>query len=160
MNKIKDTGIFRKVNSEIVSSSNETVDVKIKVEEQATGELSAGACAGSSCASIQAGINEKNFLGKWLILNSNLSLGTQKVRGVISYYDPDYQNSGNGLKGSLFVEGNNYESSDYENTVAGSSLSTSYEIYDKVFFAPGVSIDYDSVTISYTASNALKKKSR
>ena len=158
LNKIKDTGIFRKVNSEIVSSSNETVDVEIKVDEQATGELSAGAGAGSSGASIQAGINEKNFLGKGLILNSNLSLGTQKVRGVISYYDPDYQNSGNGLKGSLFVEGNNYESSDYENTVAGSSLSTRYEIYDKVFFAPGVSIDHDSVTISSTASNALKKR--
>ena len=158
VDKIKDTGIFRKVNAEIVNDNNETVDIEIRVEEQATGELSAGAGAGSSGATIQAAINEKNFLGKGLNLNSSLILGTQKVRGLISYYDPDYKNSGNGLKGSFFIEGNNYENSDYENTVVGSSFSTLYEIYDKVFFKPGISIDHDSVTIGSNASTALKKR--
>ena len=156
--KIKDSQIFKKSSANIINETNDQLDIEIKVEEQPTGEISAGAGAGTSGATIQAGINEKNFLGKGLYLNSNISVGTQKVRGSISYYDPDYRQSGNGLRSSLFIEGNNYDNSTYENRVVGSSISSSYEIYDKILFSPGFSIDYDSVKAGSGASAAIKKR--
>ena len=158
ISKIKDSKLFKKVNYTKINESKDSLDLEIIVEEQATGELSAGAGAGTAGATLQAGINENNFLGKGLKLNSNLSVGTQKVRGLISYYDPDYNQSGNGLKSSFFIEGNNYENSSYENTIVGSLISSSYEIYDKIFLNPGISIDYDSVTVGSSASTAVKKR--
>ena len=45
----------------------------IIVEEQPTGEIFAGAGTGTSGASITAGINENNYLGKGIRLSTNLS---------------------------------------------------------------------------------------
>ncbi len=46
---------------------------------------------------------------------------------------------------SVFAENNNYDNTSYENKIIGSSVSLDYEIFDKFFLNPGVSIDYDSV---------------
>jgi len=62
------------------------------------------------------------------------------------------------LNGSIFIESNYYTNSNYENKIIGSNISTNYEIYDKIFFLPGISIDYDKVKVSSAASASVKKR--
>ena len=158
VNKIKDTGLFKTVNYDLNDINESNVQTIIKVEEQPTGEISAGAGAGTSGATIQAGINEKNFLGRGINVNSNISVGTQKILGSIGIANPDFRESGNTLYSSFFIQNNNYDNSAYENKIIGASISTSYQIYDKIFFSPGTSVDYDSVTANAGASDSIKRR--
>ena len=156
--KLKGKGLFQNVTTKKVPINEDKVQLNVIVEEKATGEISAGAGAGTNGATISAAINEKNFIGKGINLNSNINFGTQKILGSISYLDPDFQNSGNTLKALLFAESNDYENASYTNKIIGSSISTSYEIYDKIFLNPGVGIDYDRVDANSDASTIIKKR--
>ena len=151
-------GIFKKVQSEVVNKDLDFVDLLVKVEEQPTGEISAGAGAGTDGASITGGINEKNFLGKGLFLNSNINIGTQKIFGKVSYTNPDFKNTNNSFNLNVFVENNDYDNASYENKIIGSSTSLNYELYDKLYLNPGISIDYDSLKANLDASSLVKKR--
>ena len=156
--KIKGKGLFKNVSSEAKIDNDNKINLEIKVEEQPTGEISAGAGAGTSGATVSAGIKERNFLGRGILLNSNINLGTQKILGSLDYSDPDFRNSGNSFNSSLFVESNDYENASYENKVIGGSISTKYELYDKFFLSPGFSVDYDSVKANPDASSIIKRR--
>ena len=158
IDRLKGKGLFKNVSSKTIINEENKIDLEIKVEEQATGEISAGAGAGTSGATISGGINEKNFLGRGINLNSNINVGTQKINGNISYANPDFRNSGNTLKTSFFVESNYYENASYENKIIGTSASTTYEVYDKFYLSPGFSIDHDSVAANPDASTIIKKR--
>ena len=103
-------------------------------------------------------MKEKNFLGKGLIVDSSLNIGTQKVLGKVSYTNPDFRNSGNALRYSAFIESNKFNDASYENKIIGTNISTRYEIFNQIYFNPGASIDHDSVAVSSTASNSLKRR--
>ena len=157
--KLKGKNLFKSVNSNIENASKkDNIDIEIQIEEQPTGEISAGAGAGTNGATISGSLNERNFLGKGISLNSNLSIGTQKILGQLSYTDPDFNNSGNSFSASAYVVSNDFKNAAYENRVIGSSTSFNYEIYDKLFINPGISIDFDSVTAKPEASQLVKKR--
>ena len=156
--KLKGTGLFKNVLSETRTNNENKIDLEIKVEEQPTGEISAGAGAGTNGATISAGINERNFLGKGIIINSNINLGTQKIFGSVNYSNPDYKNSGNTLNTSIFIESNDYDNASYQNKVIGSSISTKYEIYENFFLSPGIAADFDSVNANSDASSLIKRR--
>ena len=158
IDKLRGKGLFKNVSSETFLNSENKIDIEIKVEEQATGEISAGAGAGTSGATISGAINEKNFLGRGINLNSNVNIGTQKILGSISYSNPDYKNSGNTFKSSFFIESNDFENASYQNKIIGSQTSINYEIYDKFFIAPGISVDFDSVEAHSDASSIIKRR--
>ena len=158
IDKIKSRALFKDVTSEVIPVDDDKVDVKIMVQEQATGDLSAGAGAGTNGATISAGIKERNFLGRGLIVNSNINISTQKIYGSFGYTNPDFRDSGNSLSTSFFVESNDYDNSNYQNKIIGSSISTSYEFFDKVYLNPGLQIDYDSVEVDSDASSLIKKR--
>ena len=158
IDKIKSKSLFKNVSSEVIPIDDDKVDVKISVQEQPTGDISAGAGAGTSGATISAGINERNFLGRGINLNSNINVGTQKIYGSINYSNPDFRDSGNSLTTSVFVQSNDYENTNYQNKIIGSSISTSYEFFDKVYLNPGLQIDYDSVDVDSDASSLIKKR--
>ena len=158
IDKLKGIGLFKYVSFETKNIKEDKIDIEIKVEEQPTGEISAGAGAGTSGATISGGFNERNFLGKGINIKSTINVGTQKNFGLINYNNPDYKNTGNSLNVSFFIENNDYDNASYENKVIGSSISTKYEIYDKLFLSPGMYIDFDSVTANSDASSLIKKR--
>ena len=155
---LKGKGLFSKVDSEVIEIDDNKINILVKVEETATGEISAGAGGGTNGVGFTAGINEKNFLGKGIKLNSNLNFGTQKILGSISYYDPDFNSSGRGLNNYLAIENNDFDNAGYKNKLITLSTSLDYEFLDKVFLNPGVSIDYDKVDANSDASNIIKKR--
>jgi len=162
--KLIGKNIFKNINvSEQEIKDGQTDDVNkvnilISVEETATGEISAGAGAGTNGATISGSLNEKNFLGKGISLASNLSIGTQQILGSLTYLDSDFNNSGNTFKSSVFVTNNDFENASFENKIIGASIFSVYEIYDKLFIEPGFSVDFDSVSVNSDASSTIKKR--
>ena len=156
--KIKNTGIFKSVDTKIVNKGKELVDLDITVEEQPTGSISAGIGIGSSGSAVSSGINEKNFLGKGIGITSNISVGTQKISGIIDLKIPDFKNTDNTFNFSLFAIGTDYENAGYESKVYGNRISTSYEVYDDLFFNIGGGFDVDKIDANDSASALYKSR--
>ena len=156
IDKIKGSGLFKNVEYEEKFISTNEINLVIKVEEQPTGEISAGASAGTTGANIISSINEKNFLGRGVDLNGSFSLGTEKILGKVSYADPDFNNTGNSLESTFYIENFNFDESNYENKIIGANISTNYEVLDKVFLNPGFETNYDSLKVNDGASSLVK----
>ena len=160
INNIRSLNIFEKVNSSIEDTAIKSEKIiNIDVTEKATGEISAGAGAGTSGVSTMFGINENNFLGRGIKLNSNLSIGTESVKGLFSVVNPNYNNSDNDLIFSVEsstldrLKDYGYKSSRY-----GFSLGTTFEHLDDFYITPRISSFNENIETSSTASNSLKKQ--
>jgi len=156
--KLKGKNLFEKVDYDLLNLDENRLQLTIKVIEQPTGEISAGAGGGTNGVAISGSLNERNFLGKGISVNSNVNIGTQRAFGSIRYSNPDFKNSGNTLSTSVFVENNDFENTSYENKIIGTSVSLYYEIYDKLYFQPGIAADLDSLSAHSDASALIKKR--
>ena len=109
LDSLKSLNIFKKVNIDTKDVNNtKNIDVNITVEEKPTGEISAGAGVGTAGAVISFMLKESNLFGKGINSDISLSLGTEKVLGRVGLSDPNYNNKGNSLKGSLYISQYNY----------------------------------------------------
>ena len=160
LNNIRSLNIFKKVDATIENTENESEKIiNITIVEKATGEISAGAGAGTSGVSTIFGINENNFLGKGIKLNSNLFIGSEEVKGLFSIVNPNYKNTDKDL---IF----SFESSEldrmtdygYKSGKTGFLLGTRFEHMDDFFITPNFSTYLESVTTSSTATANLKKQ--
>ena len=156
--KLKGKNLFEKIDYDLLNLDENRLQLTIKVIEQPTGEISAGAGGGTNGVAISGSLNERNFLGKGISVNSNVNIGTQRAFGSIRYSNPDFKNSGNTLSTSVFVENNDFENTSYENKIIGTSVSLYYEIYDKLYFQPGIAADLDSLSAHSDASALIKKR--
>ena len=162
LNKSKDnliaSGIFKEVKTKIKNLDNERVDIELEVEEQPTGSISAGVGAGTAGASVTTGISEKNLFGKGIFVNSNVMLGTENIKGMISTTLPDFKNTDNDLIYNIYVTSTDYENSGYESTVAGNSIATKYDLYEDMTFNPGFGFDLDDISTNSSASDLYKSR--
>ena len=160
INNIKSTNIFKSVDAKLVDTDNElekTID--ITVEEKPTGQISAGAGVGTSGASTSFGIQENNFLGKGIILDSNLSLSEETIKGLFSYTKPKFKNTDRDL--ILTVESqetDRLESFGYKTAESGFLIGTRFEQLEDFYIKPQFSIYYETLDTASTASSLLKKQ--
>jgi outer membrane protein insertion porin family len=160
INNIKSINIFKNVSAEVIDSDieNEKI-INLTVEEKPTGQISAGAGVGSSGASTSFGIKESNFLGKGIILDTNLLLSQESIRGIFSYTRPNYKNSDNDLILSVqSQETDRIKNFGYKSSNTGFSAGTSFEQYEDFFISPSFGLDYETLTTSSSASSLLKKQ--
>ena len=155
---LKSSGIFKEVKTNIKNLNNESVDIEVDVEEQPTGAISAGLGVGSSGASVSAGISEKNLFGKGINVSSNITLGTENIKGNILTSIPDFNNTDNVLLYDLFATSTDFENAGYESSVVGNSLAIKYDLYEDITFKPGIGIDLDSIDTNSTASNLYRNR--
>ena len=160
INNIKSTNIFKTVDAQLVNTDNElekTID--ITVEEKPTGQISAGAGIGTSGASTSFGIQENNFLGKGIILDSNLSLSEETIKGLFSYTKPKFRNTDRDL--ILTVESqetDRLESFGYKTAESGFLIGTRFEQLEDFYIKPQFSLYYETLDTASTASDLLKKQ--
>ncbi len=157
--KLKSLGFFKNVSilkEDLKNSQNS--NITIKVEENATGEISAGAGVSNSEASISFSIREKNFLGKGINTNANVSFGTERFIGSIGFSNPDFNETGNTLNNTAFVTSTYYYNAAYKSKSIGDNLSLSYEIFQNINLETGLGISFDSIDTDTTASNLIKSK--
>ena len=160
INNVKSLNIFENVSSEITDAEdiNEKI-ININVEEKATGQISLGAGVGTSGTSTSFGVNENNFLGKGIKLNSNLTLSEEKIKGLFSYTKPNFNNSSKDLVLSLqSQETDRLTDFGYKSNDTGFLIGTNFEYLEDLYFAPNFSVNYESVTTSSSASSLLKKQ--
>ncbi len=160
INRIKSRGIFEKVESKILNGSTKNQKIiEIKVEEKATGEISAGAGVGTSGATIGFGVKENNYMGKGVRVNANMAFTDSSVRGELTFEDPNFRNSNNSLFTSFkSIKTDNLTNSGYETSNIGVSVGSNFEKYENLFLYPTIEINFEELKTSSIASANLKKQ--
>ena len=160
IDQIRSLDFFKNVKSKIVDgSSNNLKIINITVEEKPTGQISAGAGYGTSGSTIAAGIQEKNFLGKGINLDSNFEVSEDSVKGRFIYSKPNFNYSENTLFTSLeATTTDNLSASGYKVSKTGFSVGTKFQQYENFYFNPEIDLSYEDLETNNTASNSLKKQ--
>ena len=113
IDRVKSLRIFKNVNFKTENLGDEKVDLKISVEEQPTGSVSAGVGVGSSGSTVSSTIVEKNLFGKGVTLDGNVSVGTEKISGNVGLSLPDFMNTGNTLNNNIFAVSTDFTNAGY-----------------------------------------------
>ncbi len=158
--EIRARGIFKEVNYQVVEGSKNNLKIiNIDVEEQPTGEISAGAGVGTSGGTFAFNITENNWLGQGKSLAFDIQVDSESLAGRLSFIDPNYDFLGNSLNYSISSESNDKPDQGYENSIISGAVGTSFEQFKDVKLNIGVSASYDDLRTEDTASAALKKQS-
>jgi len=159
IDNLKAVGFFSKVDLEIrEDKSNKLKGIDIKVKEQPTGSISAGAGYGTQGGVVEGSINEANFLGEGINLNVTGRLSTQQISGAIGYSTPNFLNSNRNANISLFSEKDEFKNTGFENKKIGTVNSTNYEIYEDVFIRPNFVIQHDSISAGRSSSTLFRSR--
>ena len=158
IDNLKSLKIFKSVNLTTENISDNKLDINISVEEQPTGSIGAGIGVGSSGSAISTSLVEQNLFGKGIILNSNITVGTEKIFGNTSFTIPDFKNSGNNLNYNIYAVSTEYQNAGYESKKIGNSVSLNYDIYEDVSLTSGVGADVDQIDTNNSASALYKSR--
>ena len=154
INNIKSLNFFKSVDVKVIEGTNPSTKIlNISVTEKPTGEIMAGAGFGTSGTTFVIGVKENNFLGRGISLDSNLSLGTESIKGEISVDNPNFRNSDK----SVFLtvkatETDRIKNSGYKTNKTGFELGSRFEYYDDLFLKLGTSNYYERIETDNTAS--------
>ena len=158
LNNIRSLNFFEEVVGE-VKDGNEfnSKIINITVTEQATGEIFAGVGTGTSGSNISFGIKEKNYLGRGVLVDSNLSLSETRVKGKLAISNPNYKNSDKSLNMSLESQVlDKLSSSGYKSNVTGFSLGTNFEYLDDLSFGLSTRNLIEKISVDSNASTLQK----
>ena len=160
INNLRSLNIFKSVDMSIEDTESESEKlINITVVEKATGEITAGAGAGTSGVSTMFGVSENNFLGRGIKLNSNISIGSEEIKGLFSVVNKNYQNSDKDLIFSLeSSELDRMKDYGYKSSKTGFLLGTRFEHLDDFFVTPNISTYLETVDTSSTATASLKRQ--
>ena len=160
INKIKGTSIFKTVETTILDGSTKGLKVvEISVEEKPTGEITAGAGYGTSGSSFMVGIKENNFNGQGVMLDFNLALTENSIRGKFSYTNPHFAYSDRSLTTSIQSTSTDREKDyGYKSSLNRIALGTSFEQFENLYFSPTFSIANEDLTTTANASANYKKQ--
>ena len=160
VNEIRSLGFFKTVKSKISDGSNDNYKViDIIVEEKPTGEISIAAGVGTNGLQSGGQLNEKNFLGKGINLNTEIQLTEESVKGQFVYSKPNFAYTDNTLFTSLRSVNNDYLTAyGYETKEIGFSLGTNYEQFENIYFSPEFDLTIEELSANNTASNNIKKQ--
>jgi len=160
INSIKSLNFFKDVKSEIITGTNVNQKIiNINVEEKPTGEITAGAGAGSSGGTIRVSAAENNFLGRGLKFDSSLSLSGTSVRGLFSLNNPNYKGTNRSLNLSVqSLVTDQLKDFGYKSNKTGFSIGSGYELYDDLYFTTGLSSFVETLKTDATASDSMAKQ--
>ena len=159
MNNIKALNIFGKVDYTLETIEDDNKILNISVEEKPTGEISAGAGTGTQGNTFGFGVKENNFLGKNILLDTNLRVTDETIKGKFSVVNPKWNYTDRSLRTTL--ESTKRDRSDthgYETGITGFSLASGWEQYDDVFFTPEISAYHEKLDANQNASAKIKKQ--
>ncbi len=161
INNIKSRGIFKSVksNTRISDTDNQKKIIDINVEESPTGEIFAGAGTGTSGATLSAGIQEKNYLGKGINLKTNLMLSEDEIKGKFEVVNPNFNNTDRSLNTIIESSSSDFLSTGgFKTTRTGFGMGTGFEQYSDLFVNLDVSVYYEKLETSSTASAHKKRQ--
>ena len=138
--QIKARNIFKNVQYKVSEGSKKNLKfIEIQVEEQPTGEITAGAGVGTNGGSFAFNIKEFNWLGKGQSLSFEAEVDAESIAGAVVFSDPNYDFLGNSLNYSIANESNDKPDQGYENTITSLGIGISFEQYQDIRVNLGIS---------------------
>ena len=158
INNLKSLNFFSKVESETLNIENKKI-INITVEEKATGEIMAGAGVGTGGGTFAFGVSENNFLGRGIAFKSDVSVGKESLKGLISLNNPNFKGSSRSLNASLESSvTDRLKNFGYKSKKTGFSIGSGYEFYDDLYWNTGISSYVEKLDTDSTASASMKKQ--
>ncbi len=159
ISNLKARRIFKTVSSSVKDgSSSDLKTIDIRVSEQPTGEISAGAGIGTDGGSFAFIVKENNWLGEGKEVAFDFEIDAESVKGEFSYVNPNYDLLGNTIRYSLSNTTNDKPDQGYENRLVTLGVGTGFEQYKDIFTNLSLSASYDDLRTNSSASEALKKQ--
>jgi len=160
LNNLRGLNFFSKVESEILDIDNENKKIiNITVEEKPTGEIMAGAGVGTGGGTFAFGVSENNFLGRGIAFTSDITVGAESLKGIISMNNPNYKDTNRSLNTSLeSTISDRLKNFGYKSNKTGFSIGSSFELYDDLYWNTGVSSYVEKLETDNTASASMKKQ--
>ena len=158
LNNIKSLNFFEKVEGEILDGNKfNSKIINIIIQEKATGEIFAGVGTGTSGSNLSFGIKENNYLGRGVLVDSNLSLSETRVKGKLLISNPNYKNSDKSLNLSLQSSSTDRLSTfGYKSNIIGFSLGTEFEYLDDLNLGLSTKNTIEKISVDSTASTRQK----
>ena len=153
-NNLKSLNFFKNVSSEIIDGKeNNSKIINISVDEKPTGEIMAGAGAGTEGGTFLFGVKENNYLGKGLSVDANATITSESFKGLLRVNNPNYNNSDKSLFGSIeAVEIDRTEKSGYKTNKTGFEIGTRFEYYDDFNLGFSTRSFFEDIETDSTAS--------
>ncbi len=153
-NNLKSLNFFSSVSSDIIDGENKNSKIiNIKVEEKPTGQISAGAGAGTSGGTFSFGIIENNYLGKGLALEANATINSESFKGILGVENPNFNNSDKALFGNIqAIEIDRMKDNGYKTNKTGFELGTNFEYYEDFKLGFSTRTFYEKIDTDSTAS--------
>ena len=160
LNNLKSLNFFSKVDTEIIDSTDASKKIiNITVEEKPTGEIMAGAGVGTNGGTIAFGVSENNFLGRGIEFSSDVSIGEESLKGIISLNNPNYKGSNRSLNASLeSTVTDQLKNFGYKSNKTGFSIGSGFEFYDDLYWNTGISSYIEKLDTDASASATMKKQ--
>ena len=159
ISRIRARKIFSDVSREILpGSSKNSKIIDISVEEQPTGEISAGAGVGTNGGSFAFNVRENNWLGRGITVSSFLEVDQETLKGSVSVVDPNWNYSGNSLGWFVSSVTNDKPDSGYKNSLIQTGINTTFEQYRNLYVTGAIALTNDDLEVDSTASSNLKKQ--
>ena len=161
INNIKSLNFFEDVQSEVSEGTKfNSKIININIIEKATGEIFAGVGTGTSGSNISFGIKENNYLGRGVLVDTNLSLSETKVKGKLLISNPNYKNSDKSLDLSLQSSTTDRLSTfGYKSNVLGFDIGTKFEYLDDLKLGLSTKNSIEKIIVDSTASTKQKTQS-
>ena len=158
LNNIKSLNFFEDVQAEVLEGTKfNSKIINIYIKEKATGEIFAGVGTGTSGSNLSFGIKENNYLGRGVLVDSNLSLSESRVKGNLLISNPNFNNSDKSLDLSIQSSITDRLSSfGYKSNVTGFSLGTKFEYLDDLKLGLSTKNTIEKITVDSTASSRQK----
>ena len=151
---------FKDVKGEILDGNKfNSKIININIVEKPTGEIFAGLGTGTSGSNLSFGIKENNYLGRGVLVDSNLTLSQTKVKGKILISNPNFRNSDKNLDFSLeSIATDRLSTSGYKTNITGFTLGTRFEYLDDLNLGLANKTSIEKITTDSTASAKQKKQ--
>ena len=148
------------MSSEIQTNEDDkTKIININVEEKPTGEIFAGAGAGTNGATISIGIKENNYLGKGLSVKADGTITEETFKGQFSVTNPNFKNSDKSIFFNIqALETDRLTDSGYKTNKTGFDIVTGFEYLDDLFLNISTRSYYEKIETNSNASSRQKKQ--
>lgn len=159
--RIKNLGFFEKVELTTArTDSPDKVDINVNIQEKSTGEINFGAgYSTTDGALVNAGIRERNLLGKGQDLRFDVTRAQRKTDGQISFTEPYFMDKDIAAGFDLFSVSTDRETeSSYQSESNGIVLRASYDLTEYLRHTLRYSLKSDDITDVSTDSSLYIKE--
>ena len=160
LNNLKSLDFFKNVKSDVIDGSDKNSKIiNITVQEKPTGEIAAGAGAGTNGGTIGFSVKENNYLGKGLGVEATATITEETFKGVFSVNNPNYNNSDKSLFANFqAIEIDKLSNFGYKTNKTGVEVGTKFEYLNDLKLGLSTSSFYEKIETDATASARQKKQ--